>query len=63
MDVKDAMNVWFRLTKESDVARKLRASDARLTAINKVVQEVTAKHDANEPLIPNSKMKMSVARD
>ena len=63
VDVKDAMNVWFRLSKESDVARKLRASDARLTAINKVVQEVTAKRDANEPLIPNSKMKVSVARD
>ncbi len=63
VDVKDAMNVWFRLSKESDVARKLRASDARLTAINKVVQEVTAKRDANEPLIPNSKMKVSEARD
>ncbi len=63
VNLKDAMNVWSRLSEESDVAPKFRISEARLTAIDKVVQEVTAKRDSNEPLIPNSKMKVSVARD
>lgn len=63
VDVEDAMNVWSRLSKESDVAGKLHASDARLTAIDKAVQEVTAKRDANEPLIPDPKMKVSETRD
>ena len=60
---KEAMNVWKRLYKETDVASKLRTSEARLTAIDNVVKEVMAKHNANEPLVPNPKMKVSETRD
>ena len=60
---KEAMNVWRRLSKETDLSQKLSASEARLKAIDNVVNEVMAKHNANEPLVPNPKMKVAEARD
>lgn len=60
---KEAMNVWKRLSKETDVTPRLRASEARLKAIDNVVTEVLAKHNANEPLVPNPKMKVSKTRN
>ena len=60
---KEAMNIWKRLSKERDVAPSLRVSEARLNAIEDATKEVMAKHNANEPLVPNPKMKVSETGD
>ena len=53
VDVKNAMLIWNRLSKEPDVAQIHRVSESRLKAIDNAIEEVSAKRAANEPLIPN----------
>lgn len=62
VDVENAMRIWNRLSTESVVAQEHRASEARLKAIDKAIQEVYAKRAANEPLLPDPTRRESEPR-
>lgn len=59
VDVAEAMLISNQLSKESGIAQELRASKARLKGIDKAIEELNSKRDANEALIPNPNRKVS----
>lgn len=63
VDLDDALLIWNRLPSESDAAKKHHASDARLENIDKAIEEVMAKRNSNEPLIPNPNRRVSESED
>ncbi len=63
VDVEEAMYVWNRLSTELGIAQELRASKARLKAIEKAIEEMDTKRDTNEPLIPNPNRRVSESHD
>ena len=62
VDIEDALLVWNRLPTESEIAKKHRTSNERLQNINNSIEEVSAKRDSNERLIPNSNRKVSKSK-
>lgn len=59
VNLDDAMLVWDRLPADSNVSQKHHDSEARQENIDEAIEEVRAKRDANEPLVPNPNRKVS----
>ena len=59
VDLDDAMLIWGRLPEDSQVAKGHPAAEKRKENIDQAIEEVRAKRDANEPLVPNPNRKVS----
>lgn len=59
IDAVEALLIWDRLSEESDIAQKHHNVEARFEDIFKSLEEVNAKRDSNEPLVPNPNRKVT----